>query len=139
MNKIKGCAIINILLVICILFSTVVVDAKAPSDKVLIKQYCNRHYHGYKIKYFTKWNDKVMYHRANKKVVYVEIEKSISSGKIDPRNGMCWGYVKGQHYYKNWYNKRVKKGKIVTSYYIYNPYSNYEDDIVAVIDNKKIR
>ena len=47
-----------------------------------------------------------------------------------------WGYVKGQHFYKTWYNKKVKKGKEVKSYYIYNPKNNYCDDVVAVVDNK---
>lgn len=131
--------IITLATIIILLLSVVPCTAKASTDKQIVKNYCSQHYPNMKIKYFTKWNDKVMYHRAGKKVVYVEIEKSISSGKIDSRNGMCWGYVKGQHYYKNWYNQRVKKGKVVTSYYIYSPYSNYEDDIVAVIDNKKIR
>ncbi len=37
------------------------------------------------------------------------------------------------------YNKKVKKGKRVVSYLVYNPYSNYCDDVVAVIDNKRIR
>lgn len=113
--------------------------AKSTSNKSLVKSYCNTHYKGYKIKYFTKWNEKTMTHRANKKIVYVQIEKSISSGKKDSRNNRYWGYIKGQTYYKTWYNKKVKKGKKITSYYIYNPYTNYEDDIVAVVDNKQIR
>ena len=127
------------LLIGIFILDTTTVDAKSMSDKQIVKEYCKHNYKGYKVKYFTKWNDKVMSHRANKKVVYVQIEKSISSGKKDSRNGMYWGYIKGQHYYKTWYNKKVKKGKEVKSYYIYNPNTNYEDDIVAVIDNKKIR
>ena len=118
---------------------TAVVDAKSMSDKQIVKEYCRHNYQGYKIKYFTKWNDNVMSHRANKKVVYVQIEKSVSSGKKDMRNGMYWGYIKGQHYYKTWYNKKVKKGKVVKSYYIYNPKNNYDDDVVAVVDNKILR
>lgn len=113
--------------------------AKSSSDKVIVKAYCEKHYKGYKIQYFTKWNEKKMTHRANKKIVYVQIEKSISSGKKDSRNDMYWGYIKGQSYYRTWYNTKVRKGKGVVSYYIYNPYNNYEDDIVAVVDNKRIR
>ena len=37
------------------------------------------------------------------------------------------------------YNKRVKKGKKVTVYAIYNPGNNAEDDVIAVVDNKRIR
>ncbi len=131
--------IIGLTLIIVFVFSCSACFAKSSSDKKVVQKYCSAHYPKMKVKYFTKWNDRVMYHRANKGVVYVEVEKSISSGKKDPRNGKYWGYVKGQHYYKNWYNKKVKKGKIVTSYYIYNPYTNWEDDIVAVVDNKMIR
>ena len=131
--------IIALTVLITMILSVVPCCAKSPSNKQIIKSYCTQHYPNMKIKYFTKWSDKVMYHRAGKGVVYVEVEKSISSGKKDSRNGRYWGYVKGQHYYKNWYNKKVKKGKTVTSYYIYNPYTNWEDDIVALIENKKIR
>lgn len=109
------------------------------SNKQIVKEYCNKYYKGYKIEYFTKWNEKKMSHRTDKKVVYVEISRSISSGKKDSRNNKYWGYIKGQHFYKNWYNTKVKKGKTVTQYCIYNPYTNYCDDVVAVVDNHKIR
>ena len=131
--------IIALVMLIVFVIGCVPCMAKSPSDKAIVKAYCQTHYNGYKIKYFTKWNEEKMSHKANKKVVYVQIEKSVSSGKIDERNNMYWGYIKGQNYYKTWYNTKVKKGKEVTSYYIFNPYTNYEDDIVAVVDNKKIR
>ena len=51
---------------------TVAVNAKSPSDRQIVREYCHRHYKGYTIRYFTKWNDKVMSHRANRKIVYVE-------------------------------------------------------------------
>lgn len=126
-------------LIIVFVFSCSTCFAEKTSDKQLVQKYCTAHYPKMKIKYFTKWNEKTITHRTNKNIVYVQIEKSISSGKKDSRNGRYWGYVKGQRYYKTWYNKKVKKGKTVTSYYIYNPYTNYTDDIIAVIDNKKIR
>lgn len=113
--------------------------AKKITDKQIVYNYVTKHYSSYQIRYFTKWNEKTMTHRANTNIVYVQIEKSVSSGKIDKRNSRCWGYIKGQHYYKTWYNKKVKKGKTVKSYYIYNPYTNYDDDIVAVVDNNLLR
>ena len=129
---------------IVMLMGIVVIDttstyAKTMTDKQIVREYVTKHYNGYQIRYFTKWNEKTMTHRANTNIVYVQIEKSVSSGKIDKRNGRCWGYIKGQHYYKTWYNKKVKKGKTVKSYYIYNPHTNYDDDIVAVVDNKLLR
>lgn len=37
------------------------------------------------------------------------------------------------------YNKRVRKGKHVTSYCVWNPCNSYCDDVEAVADNGKIR
>lgn len=48
-----------------------------------------------------------------------------------------YGYSKKGEYVK--YNKKVKKGKKAISYFIYNPETNYCDDVVAVIDCGKIR
>jgi len=126
----KRVLMIAVMMVFC---STFVVFGA--TDKQIVERYCKEHYNGYKIVY-TK---EVPTNRMNKKIVYIQIEKSVSSGKIDKRNNRCWGFIDGSNYYKTWYNKKVRKGKKVTSYYIYNPNTNYEDDIVAVIDNKKIR
>jgi hypothetical protein len=108
---------------------TVAVNAKSPSDRQIVREYCHKHYKGYTIRYFTKWNDKVMSHRANRKIVYVEKMVSYSKDK--------YGYTKDAYYIK--YNKRVKKGKKVISYCIYNPKNNSCDDVVAVVDNKILR
>lgn len=115
--------------VLGILCGTLLAEAKTPTDKQIVKSYCAKHYKGYKIKYFTKWNDKVMLNRKGKKVVYVEKMVSYSKGN--------YGYTKDGYYIR--YNKKVKKGKKVVSYCIYNPKTNYCDDVVAVIDNKRIR
>ncbi len=37
------------------------------------------------------------------------------------------------------YNAPVKKGKSVTSYLIYNPATGFDDDVIAVVDNGKVR
>ncbi len=131
--------IITLTLAIVFIFGCMVCEAKVPTDKQIVKAYCMTHYPNMKIKYFTKWDYEMITHRTDKNVVYVQIEKSVSSGKKDKCNGMYWGYIKGQNYYKTWYNTKVKKGKTVKSYYIFSPYTNYEDDIVAVVDNHKIR
>ena len=72
---------------------------------------------------------KKLKNRKKKKIIYVEIVKSKSHGK--------YGLTKKGHYVS--YNKKVKKGKWVKSYFIYNPRTTYEDDVVAVVDNKRIR
>lgn len=143
MEKTKGHAICWIMILVIfmgiVIMDSSSVNAKVKSDKQIVKEYCNEHYKGYQIRYFTEWNDEIMSHRANKKIVYVQIEKSVSSGLIDSRNDRCWGYVKGQYYYKTWYCKKVARGTIVKSYYIFNPKNNYCDDIVAVVDNNLLR
>lgn len=127
--------VIAITLVIVIAMSIGTIPAYAKTtNKGLIKEYCKEHYPDLKIKYITfdddtSW-DKIL-HRKGKNVVYVEKCISKSSGK------KC-GYTVIGHYYTA-YNKKVKKGKKVTSYFIWNPYTNYCDDVVAAVDNKKIR
>ena len=112
-----------------LMFTTVNVNAKT-TNKSLVKKYCRKNYGKYKVVFFTKWNDKTMFHRKGKKKVYVEKTVSYSTGKK-------YGWTKEGYFIA--YNKKVKKGKRVVSYFIYNPYTNYYDDIVAAVDNKKIR
>lgn len=85
MRKTKGhiiCWIVVLSMFMGIIaLDTTPVKAKVKSDKQIVKEYCNKHYKGYQIRYFTKWNEKMITHRANKKIVYVQIEKSVSSGK----------------------------------------------------------
>ena len=132
-----------IVLIVLTIFITVAdytpIFASSPSNADIVKEYCAKHYPKHRVVFLWKYDAKLIEHRANKKVVYVEISKSISTGKRDKRNGMYWGYVCGQYGYKTWYNKKVPAGRFVNSFYIYNPRNNYEDDIVAVVDNKKIR
>lgn len=98
---------------------------KTVTNKSLVKKYCRKHYKTRTIKYtnYKPW-------RKSKKYVFVETVKSISDGGKH-------GHTKDGYYIR--YNKSVKKGKSVTSYLIYNPKTKYIDDVVAVVDNQKIR
>ena len=118
-----------ILISLFIVFASVMPTYASTDDYTLVKSYCKENYPNHKVVMFTKYNAKVMEHRANKKVVYVEKFISYSKGK--------YGYSKKGEYVK--YNKKVKKGKKVISYFVYNPYTNYCDDVVAVVDNHRIR
>jgi len=120
--------------IVAIVFSIACVPSHAVTNKTLVKEYCHKHYPECKIKYFNykNYDDSVMLHRANKGIVYVEKFVSYSSGKKKKS-----GFSKEGWYIC--YNKGVKKGKKVVSYCIYNPYTNYCDDVIAVVDNKKIR
>lgn len=120
---------IVMIIVIAMVANTGMCYAKPTTDWGLVKSYCSKHYKGYKIKKVGLF-DKRIDNRKGKKVVYVETIISVSNG----RKG---GIIKGKWYIA--YNKKVKKGKKVVSYCIYNPYTNYCDDVVAVVDNKKIR
>ena len=130
--------IIAIIAIELMVFSCLVAPCFATTNKQLVKNYCHKHYPNMKVKFFTEWNEDVITHRKGTNIVYVEKCKSISTGKIDKGNNRCYGKLVSNSYYRTWYSKKVKKGKKVTQYFIYNPYSNYDDDVVAVVDNNKV-
>lgn len=107
--------------------------AKHNKDVKLVKQYCKKYYSlkKYKVVFIKEKNlsAKKLKNRKKNKIIYVEIVKSKSHGK--------YGLTKSGYYVA--YNKRVKNGKWVKSYFIYNPSTKYEDDVTAVSDNGKIR
>lgn len=110
-----------------------VYDSKYVSSKKLAIAFTKANYPKYKIKFITlnKKGWKKILHRKSKKFIYIEKCVSKSSGKR-------YGYtLRGHHYIV--YNKRVPKGKLVTSYCIWNPKNNACDDVVAVVDNKMVR
>lgn len=100
----------------------------------LVNDYIRRNYDlkAYRVKYVAtgKLTDKMIRERAVKHTIYVEIIKSVSSGGKSGRYGKNYYIV---------YNKRVRKGKKVTSYCVWNPCNAYCDDVEAVADNGKIR
>lgn len=124
-------------LIVVVIFATIILVNTAPifsqtipkTDKQIAKEYCKKNYPNCRVKIVKKYNPKIMENRKGKNIVYVERFVSYSKGK--------YGLSKKGEYVK--YNKRVKKGKKVVSYFVYNPYTNYFDDVVAVIDCKKIR
>lgn len=135
----------KVLLVLAVLVLVMVCFPKVTTakniDRQKVRHYVNTHYgKKWKIKY-VHWTSSILDHRtdyAKKKVIIVDVAKSKSMGKKDPRNNHYYGKILGSKYWC-WYNKKVKKGKMVTQYGIYNPYSNECDDVVAVIDNGIIR
>ena len=78
---------------------------------------------------------KMVDHRKGKPYIIVEkvVSKSDGTG-----NGWYSTKTKGTNYIIA-YNKRVPKGRKVTSYVIWNPGSNECDDILYVVDNKRWR
>lgn len=112
--------------------SIVKINAKNKNIQ-LVNDYIRKNYdlNAYKVKYIStrKLTDKMIRERAVKHTIYVEIIKSVSAGG---RHGTYENYYIA-------YNKRVRKGKHVTSYCVWNPCNAYCDDVEAVADNGKIR
>lgn len=107
-----------------------VYDKSLVTSRKLAKAYAKANYPKCKV-VFVKENSKKILKRKGKKTVYIEKVVSKSSGAN-------YGYtIKGHYYIK--YNRKIEKGKKVTSYCLWNPYTNYCDDVVAVADCKMIR
>ena len=96
------------------------------TDRGIVKSYCMKRFK--MTPKYVKYGSKAIKHHKGKMVVEIVKSKSL---------GGKWGKTKDGCRIK--YNKKVKKGKVVTSYLIYNPRSNGIDDVVAVVDNKVIR
>lgn len=116
----------------------VTVKANTNKDLSVATTYISRHYPGYKVRFVPegKPNTMKLRTRKGKRVVYVEVLKSRAKGNLKGKR-RSWGITAKGSYIT--YNRRVKKGKRVTSYCIWNPNSNYTDDVVAVVDNGFIR
>jgi hypothetical protein len=104
--------------------------ATRKSDTKLVQEYCHKHYPGKAVRIVRQENvrEKTFLNRNGKRFVYVIKFKAQSHGN--------YGFTKNGSFIR--FNKTVKKGKWVYVYYIYNPYSNYEDDVVARVGNRKI-
>lgn len=123
--------IITIITAIIVLFAVNVNVASAKSkpvnNKTVAVKYCKKHYRNYKVKIVNEY--RVPKYRKSNRVVYVERVKTISRGK--------YGITKDGYHIR--YNKPVKKNKRHVVYLVYNPKTNYIDDVVAVISNSKVR
>lgn len=114
------------------------VKANTNKDLSVATTYISRHYPGYKVRFVPegKPNTMKLRTRKGKRVVYVEVLKSRAKGNLKGKR-RSWGITAKGSYIT--YNRRVKIGKRVTSYCIWNPNTNYTDDVVAVVDNGFIR
>ena len=78
---------------------------------------------------------KIVDHRKGKPFIVVEKVLSKSDG-----TGYGWysTKTKGTKYIIG-YNKKIPRGRKVTSYVIWNPKTNYCDDVLYVVDNRSYR
>lgn len=116
----------------------VTVKANTNKDLSVATTYISRNYPGYKVRFVPEGKPNMikLRTRKGKRIVYVEVLKSNARGNLQGKR-RSWGITTKGSYIT--YNRRVKKGKRVTSYCIWNPNSNYTDDVVAVVDNGFIR
>lgn len=116
----------------------VTVKANTNKDLSVATTYISRHYPGYKVRFVPEGKPNMikLRTRKGKRIVYVEVLKSNARGNLQGKR-RSWGITTKGSYIT--YNRRVKKGKRVTSYCIWNPNSNYTDDVVEVVDNGFIR
>ena len=125
--------VITALTIVTLATATPAAPAQAQSvGKAFAKEYAATIYgSAYKVKVVKEENltNKMLRQRKKKHIVYVSVIKSRSQGKY----GLT---AKGEYIL---YNKKVRKGKTVKSFLIYNPESTSYDNIVAVIDNGKVR
>lgn len=119
-------------------FNPVSVKANMNKDLSVATTYISRHYPGYKVRFVPEGKPNMikLRTRKGKRIVYVEVLKSNAKGNLQGKR-RSWGITTKGSYIT--YNRRVKKEKRVTSYCIWNPNSNYTDDVVAVVDNGFIR
>lgn len=103
-------------------------EAKAKTDKQVVKTYCDTHY-GKPPKYVKEGSNAVK-HRKGKSYIVVEHLKTTALGGK-------WG--KTSKGYKVKYTTTTKKGKKVNVYLIYSPKNNAVDDVVAMVDHGKIK
>jgi len=138
--------LVLLVIITCIVFGVLPVYAKvtdkstSKSNWEITKELCRKE--GYKkIKLIDTNNStdkqawKIIDHRKGKNYIVVEKVVSVSDG-----TGYGWysTKTKGTNYIIG-YNKKVPKGRKVTSYVIWNPANNECDDILYVIDNKAFR
>lgn len=99
----------------------------APHDALNTIGYCKMNYPQHEI-VITDY-DSIPKDRKDCGKVYVERIVSTSSGDH--------GTTADDYYIA--YNKDVPKGETVVSYAVFNPYTNYCDDVVQVFDNNMSR
>lgn len=108
--------------------------AHAYTNKDIVNKYIEESFMAetdYQVKFIKseKLTWKKLIRRKALGIIYVEKIISISRGEYGVTNT---GRIV-------WYNKKTKPGKTVKSFYVHNPTSNELNDIIAVVDHKRIR
>jgi len=126
--------VIRVLIMIMVLCFAVPISVEAKSAKTdyqiaktLVK---STHKPMKLVKYNSKKSNFIISHRKGKN--YIVVEKIVSTSRGNKSGLTSDGYYIA-------YNKKVPKGRLVTSYIIYAPNSNEFDEVLWVVDNETYR
>ena len=141
--KMALASVLMVTLLFC--FKAETVEASQKTNWQIVKELCRKAGKPIKLIKTNELTDKQSgrYILNRKGKPYILVEKVVSkSDGTGHRNLSDYGWystkTKGTNYIIG-YNKRVKRGKTVTSYIIYDPNSNEPDEILWVVDNKTYR
>jgi hypothetical protein len=113
-------------------------NAISQADREAIAGYVSRNYdRSYKIKVRQAGSisTTALEHRAEKHVIYIEVFQTRATSK---HSGRCTTAGRYHDCYFR-YPHTAKRGEKVKVYLIYNPDTNYTDDVVAVVSGGSIR
>mgnify|MGYP006928590131 CR=1 FL=1 len=78
-----------------------------------------------------KLTENMLIHRSNKKRHIMYIERIIGRVTDNKGNGKVLNPPKDGGYYISYASvKGARKGDLIITYCVYNPYSNYDDDVI---------
>ena len=78
-----------------------------------------------------KLTENMLTHRSNKKRHIMYIERIIGKVTDNKKNGKIINPPKDGGYYISYTSvKGARKGDTIITYCVYNPYSNYDDDVI---------
>ena len=78
-----------------------------------------------------KLTEKMLTHRSSKKRHIMYIERIVGRVTDNEKNGKVLNPPKDGGYYISYASvKGARKGDIIVTYCVYNPFSNYDDDVI---------
>lgn len=78
-----------------------------------------------------KLTEKMLTHRSNKKHHIMYIERIIGKVTDNKKNGKVLNPPKDGGYYISYASvKGARKGDVIITYCVYNPYTNWDDDVI---------
>ena len=78
-----------------------------------------------------KLTEKMLTHRSSKKRHIMYIERIVGRVTDNKKNGKVLNPPKDGGYYISYASvKGARKGDLIITYCVYNPYSNYDDDVI---------